>query len=144
MPVYLYFLTFLDILLKYPIKAVVFLLAQHVAPAIIALPIGSAVKAIAVLPMGRNVAKATPIVRPNMNVAFLIALHLGRCVARTATGVLLGTNVLSTRALATTIAVQIPIVQPMSYWTVQQSKVTPARDHISMCLRLQKHPHPRL
>src|SRR5277367_637386 len=103
-----------SLLLKYFIKTVVFLMAQSVAPTITALPTVSAVKGIAVLPLGHNVVKAVAIVRQNMNVAFLIAHHLERCVALTVTGALLGMNALSTTAMATTIAVQIPIVRHTS------------------------------
>lgn len=103
-----------SLLLKYVIKTAAFLMAQSVALTITALPTASAVKVIAVFPLGHNVAKAVAIVRQNMNVAFLIAHHLEQCVALTAIGALLEMNALSTTAMATTIAVQTPIVRHTS------------------------------
>jgi len=76
-------------------KVVVFLLAQHAASDITALPTPSAVQAIATHPPEHNVAKVTPITLPHMHVTIPIACPLARCAGLMATGALRGTNALS-------------------------------------------------
>lgn len=76
-------------------KVVVFLLAQHAASDIIALPTPSVIQAIAAHLPEHNVPKATPIALPDIHVAIPIACVLAWCAALMAIGALLGLNVLS-------------------------------------------------